>query len=482
MPKLSKSDSKSRASKSSKRAADNQEGVSTQTLKSSDCGIRANRTNSSESITMTSGTSLRQRQPLEMVPVRDPYAVGLLIEDVVPTFANWTRSSFKNVMVNGVSISWLQVFNDTIQKQFPILGPYFLERHYHNLPMILLHSMYALVLDTTQTADDIFPPGDAHYVYCKNLYRGTVTNPLEVVALIFMAFHAVSFTPSVVGGVSYFSVAVSHAAELGIFQNKNLVWEMNGTKYGKDSDSGIKLRQMITVQLYTGDFFAAHFRRISFALEERDISPKLKEFVNDGHFYNEFYNTRIWIDELKLFYIARRVSCVEDGQNLDVLQDELDDWGSRLIQKYLDSRTWTYGKMHSIFLKLDSNYLKMFLAEPELIELLLLNDENNETLEKCYNVAKQSAELASLIVDTSNLRSCFSIPIGTYTSIFTAGRYLAFLQCIPNFQAKTEQYYQMCRQSLMVYAQHFPFSAYRLAAMEKVKADPFQAVLDHAPK
>ena len=436
--------------------------------------------------TMYSQTSnksqLRKRKPLDLYPLKSPYAIQLLIQDVLPSFKKWTRSSFKNVLVNGISTPWLDVFNNTIQKQFPILCPYFLVKHYKNLPKILLHSMYALVLDTLKTKDDVYPPGDAHYVYCKALYQGKVSNPLEIVALIYMGFHAAAFSPSLIAGISFFSVAASHASEMGMFQNKNFIWDMNGFKYGKDSRSGIKLRQMIAVQLYRLDFYAAHLRRITFSLTESDLHPKLLEYVDDGNIYNEYYQSQLWIDEFALFSVARIVSAVSDRQDLEPLHKEITDWSSGRIALNLSSQTFNSNKMQAIVLKLSANYLQMFLTEPEFMEALLLQDAHNPILETCFGMAKETAELASQLIGPVSGVSCYSIQPGCYTALDSAGTILAFLQAIVSYRLKTEFYYQMCRQMMVTYVKHFQFTEYRLQMVELIKLDPQQALLRYAQK
>ena len=413
-----------------------------------------------------------------MFPHKAPYAVELLIQDVVPMFSNWTRSSFKNLIVDGTSKPWLQVFVETIQYQFPILGPYFLVKHYENLPMILLHAMYALVLDTNKSPHDVYPPGDVHYTFCKALYNGTVSNPLEIVALMFMGYHAAAFSPSLIGGLNYFTAAEGHAQEMGILENKPFMWEMNGIKFGKDSYSGIKLRQMIAVQLYNIDFYASHFRRVPFSLNLCDLNPKLMEFVDDGKVYNDYYSTKLWIDEFNIFTIGRKAS-VSDEQEIQELLVGIAEWGKARVESNLFARRMTYSKAHAVFLMQNACYLRMFLKEPDFMEALATRDYDNPILDECYKIAKETTELFLLSIDTRNSKSIFFSPIACYTACYTAGKYLALLQTNQRFKSIVTRHYNKCKLIMECYAKHLIFAEYRLKMMEKEMADPEGAIVEY---
>jgi hypothetical protein len=244
---------------------------------------------------------------LPVIPIPKPDIAPLLAEDVIPMFQNWTPESFPKIEFEGRLRPWIDIYIQEINIKWCLFSIDYLQNHANELPMYLLHTMYALALACTRSSSDVHCPGDGHHTYGKLLLSEEPEKDslLYIAAMLLSGIYGSIYTHALVAAVSAISACASKLGELGVYTRGCLVTDDNAIFSSIQKTK--KFCQLLIHLTIQTDFHITLLRKIPGMIDLERLRPECIEYIDDGEHYNDFYDSLLWRYEILLFRVGNRI-------------------------------------------------------------------------------------------------------------------------------------------------------------------------------
>lgn len=238
--------------------------------------------------------------------------------------------AFSPLVIGNDQIEWLDVFFERVHPIMPIFSEQFIRKNHAQLPLFLLHGMYANTQTKSLSLAEIESGDEYHYMQCQKYYHVSHENPTfwTVNATVWMAMYAMTRAKYMAAGVTMLSTAIRYACQLGMFDSGPTALISSPSM---DTPTAKRCMQMLALTLYEKDFSTSFSKSLPMLLTD-NINIDLITYVDHDNVYSAFYEARIWIHASKLLLIARKVFSVvrlkeqkTDGQRRD-LDNQLSSW------------------------------------------------------------------------------------------------------------------------------------------------------------
>jgi hypothetical protein len=240
---------------------------------------------------------------------------------IAPTLSRWNHDSFPPIQIEkGKTAPWLDVYFTWTHPKVPILSPQWVYENYQDLPLFLIHAMYALALTYPVEGEVNYNAGDYHYACCKILHEDNLLdpNPFTVMATYLMGIYALSSTDALHAGISNVSLAIRLAQQMKLGSRENFTWvSPRGRMLGTDEGSGKTMWRLLWYSMYQNDYYYAFTQKIPFIMHEEPLDLiQLQE--NTVMTYSPFYTSGIWHFYYELLTIARKIAAFIWKDNIDM--------------------------------------------------------------------------------------------------------------------------------------------------------------------
>ncbi|KAJ3332197.1 hypothetical protein HDU91_003147, partial [Kappamyces sp. JEL0680] len=148
--------------------------------------------------------------------------------------------------------------------RIPILSKTWINANLAQLPLPLLHSMYALCLCFPLEFKPVIMSGTIHFNYAKRHALKEIENgdPFTIVTLIHLGYFAIQ-AGQFSSCISFFGMATGLAQLMGIDQDYAVKWNSKtGVQLGDDQGTGQDFLRSIWFLLYIYDYYIAHLFKL----------------------------------------------------------------------------------------------------------------------------------------------------------------------------------------------------------------------------
>jgi hypothetical protein len=230
-------------------------------------------------------------------------------EIVKPTINKWKHDTFPPIEIgNGQTRPWLDVFFENGHMKVPILSPKWIYQNYYDLPLYLIHSMYALALTTPVENIVTYNAGDYHYSIAMLYHKEYIQNPtpFDVLATFNLGCYALMSTDALTGGIAKVALAIQMARKLKIDTAEHLTWtNQNGRMFGNDLGTGKIFLRLLWYSLYENDYYFSFVQHIPFEINSEVLHLEFPP--NSAMVYSDFHSSGIWYWFFSLLKIGRKI-------------------------------------------------------------------------------------------------------------------------------------------------------------------------------
>ncbi|KAJ3335253.1 hypothetical protein HDU91_002264 [Kappamyces sp. JEL0680] len=210
----------------------------------------------------------------------------------------WTFFSMRVLDTNGQSVSLLDYYFQTVHLNIPCLSKAWVENHFADLPLYLLHAMYACC--GLPRKRPTYYAARNHYYYAMKLVQLELedANPMTVLAMIHLAFFGAN--ASVVNASSVcLALAIRLAQYLGFHHQVQIFWRSPiGTILGADHATGPSFIKCIWIFCYIVDYQCFALTGHPLKIEEHEEAGQILVSPNVGHPSNIPENMLTFVDSL----------------------------------------------------------------------------------------------------------------------------------------------------------------------------------------
>jgi hypothetical protein len=170
---------------------------------------------------------------------------------------SWTHDTFLTAPLLGTNgvVAWWDIYFSLVHPKWPFIFKKWFLQHYNDLPLILLHAMYATSLFyTSHPAEE----GEFHFSVCKSVIDEAIENPdpLKTAAIMLMAVYSIN-SKRMKSVVSYLCIAIRFCQILGIDKDNYDTWKCAvGPIPGFENESPKEFCRALWTNLYAHDFYA----------------------------------------------------------------------------------------------------------------------------------------------------------------------------------------------------------------------------------
>ncbi|KAJ3268107.1 hypothetical protein HDV01_003473 [Terramyces sp. JEL0728] len=325
---------------------------------------------------------------------------------------HWSFYSFPSIRTtDGNLLPWLKVYFSWANTKLPLFSETWFMENVKEIPLILLHSMYAIACTAPIAMGGSWKAGDVYHTQAKKLLSQVldIPNPFTSTAFLLMGIYADNSARSITS-VSYYGLAIRMTQRLGIHRGGEVLWfSPNGTLMSNEPIPAKQFCDHLWWHVYEYDYYSSKAAKLPCIIaDESDIligypAGTVQNSMQDT--YHAYY--------CSLLRIAKRIehhlkTNVGDLYQQDQLHGELTRWVTDLPrwlqvipQVYSNDEntpnvpSWRIAYLHCfchyLFIQLRKSQFIMSLTDP------LANSTNPYTA-TCFESASVISKILKIIL------------------------------------------------------------------------------------
>ncbi|KAJ3253524.1 hypothetical protein HK103_000493 [Boothiomyces macroporosus] len=325
---------------------------------------------------------------------------------------SWNFYSFPSIRTTDGNLTlWTKVYFAWVNTKLPLFTESWFMENIKEIPVILLHSMYALTCTAPIAMGGSWKAGDANHSQAKKLLPQVldIPNPFTAAAFLLMGIYADNSSRSITS-VSYYGLAIRMTQRLGIHRGGEVLWfSQNGTLMSNESMPAKLFCDHLWWHAYEYDYYSSKLAKLPcIIVDESDIligypTGSVQNLMQDT--YHSYYYS--------LIRIAKRVehhlkTSMGDIYQQDQLHNDLTRWVTELprwlqvipqVYSTDDTSTtvpsWRIAYLHCfchyLFIQIRKGQFIMSLSDP-------LANGNNPYTATCFESASVISKILKIIL------------------------------------------------------------------------------------